>query len=63
LIDKTLGSSNVHDSVIAVFPLHIDDDFFDAFLVGDFEHFLMDNFTAGVKLPITVFVAHSIANC
>jgi hypothetical protein len=63
LVDKGLGCSDVHDSIIAVFPLHIDVELFDAFLVGDFKHFLMDNFTAGVKFPITVFVAHGIANC
>ena len=63
MIDEGLGSSNVHDSVITVFPLHVDVELLDAFLVGDFEHFFMDDFSAGVKFPIAVFVPHGIADC
>ena len=63
LIYEGLSCGNVHHCIITVFPLHIDGYLLDPFLVRDLKHFLMNDFSAGVKLPITVLVSHSVAYC
>ncbi len=62
LVDESLSGGDVHDGVVAVLPLHVDVELLDAFLVGKFEHFFMDEFSAGIELPVPILVAHSISH-
>ena len=62
MVDEGLGCGDVHNSVIAVLPLHVDVELLDAFLVGDLKHFLMDDFSAGIEFPVPVLVAHGISH-
>jgi hypothetical protein len=62
-LGQGFGCGYMHDSVIAISPSEIDIEIKRTFSIGHLHHLFMDDLTAGLKLPRTIFIAHSISYC